>query len=120
MRDFYLEENLAAFEAKYRVQMQYRGFKRALLSTLRYGPVGRMADAYHQVGRQQHPVLLIWGRDDRTVPFAISEKVCAAIPQVEFHPIDGAGHVPHHEQPDVVNPLLRAFFDAEQPLESQV
>lgn len=109
-KDFYVQANLAAFEARYRVQMQYRGFKRALLSTLRHGPLGQMAGAYREVGRQGRPVLLIWGRDDRTVPFAVSERVCAAIPHVEFHPIDHAGHIPHYEQPEVVTPILAEFL----------
>ena len=108
-KDFYVRGKLDEFAARYRVQMQYRGFKRALLSTLRHGPITAMADAYHQVGRQTRPVLLIWGREDRIVPFSISEKVRAAIPHVEFHPIDNAGHIPHYEQPEVVNPILTAF-----------
>lgn len=29
---------------------------------------------------------------------------------VEFHAIDEAGHVPHYEQPEVVNPLLIEFL----------
>jgi pimeloyl-ACP methyl ester carboxylesterase len=109
-KDFYVRDKLDAFEARYRVQMQYRGFKRALLSTLRHGPIITMADAYQEVGRQTCPVLLIWGRNDKTVPFPISDKVRAAIPRAEFHPIDNAGHIPHYEKPEVVNPLLTAFL----------
>ncbi|MFN2109617.1 MAG: alpha/beta fold hydrolase [Anaerolineae bacterium] len=109
-KDFYVRDKLDAFEARYRVQMQYRGFKRALLSTLRHGPITTMADAYQEVGRQTCPVLLIWGRNDKTVPFPISEKVRAAIPRAEFHPIDDTGHIPHYEKPEVVNPLLTTFF----------
>ena len=55
VKDFYVQENLAELEAKYRVQMQYRGFKRALLSTLRHGPITTMAEAYRQVGQQGAP-----------------------------------------------------------------
>jgi pimeloyl-ACP methyl ester carboxylesterase len=109
-KDFYVRDKLDVFEARYRVQMQYRGFKRALLSTLRHGPITTMADAYQEVGRQTCPVLLIWGRNDKTVPFPISEKVRAAIPRAEFHPIDNTGHIPHYEKPEIVNPLLAAFL----------
>ncbi|MBN2389673.1 MAG: alpha/beta hydrolase [Anaerolineae bacterium] len=109
-KDFYVRDKLEEFEARYRVQMQYRGFKRALLSTYRYGPITTMADAYRKVGQQTCPVLLIWGRNDKTVPFPISEKVRAAIPRAEFHPIDGTGHIPHYEKPEIVNPLLTTFF----------
>jgi len=44
------------------------------------------------------------------VPFATSEQVRAAIPQIEFHAIDEAGHIPHYERPEAVNPILIEFF----------
>ncbi|HNT76426.1 MAG TPA: alpha/beta hydrolase [Anaerolineae bacterium] len=113
-KDFAVRDRLAEFAARYRVQMQYRGFRRALLSTLRHGPITTMAAAYQAVGQQTCPVLLIWGREDRTVPFPISEKVRAAIPRATFHPIDHCGHIPHYEKPEIVNPLLTAFFKAEE------
>lgn len=109
-KDFYVRERVQEFADRYRVQMQYPGFKRALLSTLRHGPISTMADAYQAVGKLACPVLLIWGRDDKTVPFALSEKVCAAIPRAEFHPIDNAGHIAHYEKPEIINSLLAKFF----------
>lgn len=109
-KDFAVRDRLAEFAAHYRVQMRYRGFRRALLSTLRHGPITSMAAAYQAVGRQARPVLLIWGREDRTVPFPLNEKVRDAIPRAEFHPIDHCGHIPHYEKPEIVTPLLTAFF----------
>ncbi len=69
-----------------------------------------MADAYARVGKQERRVLLIWGREDNTVPFAVSENVVSLMPNVDFHPIDDAGHVPHLEQPGLVNQLLVDFL----------
>ena len=100
------------YQQRYRTQMQYAGFKRALLSTLRSGFLTHAADAYRRVGEQKRPVLLIWGREDSVIPFAISDKVKAAIPHAEFHAIDDAGHVPHLERPDAVNPILIEFLRA--------
>lgn len=108
--DFYrpgcMAEVMARYQDQYLSQMQYPGFLRALLSTIRYGPLGGMAEAYGRVGKHTRRVLLIWGREDRTVPFALSEKAVALMPYVDFYAIDGAGHVPHLERPDLVNPLL--------------
>ncbi len=109
-KDFKRPELLPTFQARYRTQMRYRGFRYALLSTMRHGPLGGMEAAYRRVGEHGHPVLLIWGREDTTVPFAASERVLAAIPQAEFHPIEGAGHIPHYEQPEVVMPILVDFL----------
>ncbi|MEJ5310332.1 MAG: alpha/beta hydrolase [Anaerolineae bacterium] len=108
-RDAYARAKAPELADRYREQMRYRGFKRAILSTWRHGRLFAMTDVYRAVGQQDRPVLLIWGRGDKTVPFPISEKVRQAIPQAEFHPID-AGHIPHHEKPEIVNPLLVRFF----------
>jgi pimeloyl-ACP methyl ester carboxylesterase len=98
------------YVTRYREQMRYFGFKRALLSTIRSGIISGAGEAYEQVGRQERPMMLIWGREDQTVPFTNSKRVRELLPQVEFHPIDGAGHIPHYELPDVVNPLLIDFL----------
>jgi pimeloyl-ACP methyl ester carboxylesterase len=112
-KDFYTRHLVAELQAKYRTQMQYRGFKRALLSTLRQGPLHTMAEAYTRVGHLSKPVLLIWGKKDCTVPFALSDKVRSALPDADFQAIENAGHIPHYEQPELVNQLLVNFLQAE-------
>lgn len=109
-RDFPMPEKLPALARQYLTQMQYRGFMRALLSTIRHGPLASMAPAYRRVGARSLPVLLVWGKEDTTVPFALSERVRSAMPRAEFHAIEGAGHVPHLEQPALVNPWLVRFL----------
>jgi len=97
---------------RYRVQMQYRGFGRALRST-RLAATGLSVDSvYASVGRQAFPVQLIWGVEDRTVPIALSARVKQAIPRIQYHPVERAGHLPHMEQADVVNPILLDFLRA--------
>ena len=56
------------------------------------------------------PTLLLWGKDDRTVPFEHNADIRAAIPQAEFHAIEHCGHIPHYEKPDEVNPILMEFL----------
>jgi pimeloyl-ACP methyl ester carboxylesterase len=114
-QDFQMPDRLPELAQKYRVQMQYAGFLRAILSTLRHGPIEAMAEAYVRVGQQSRPVLVIWGTEDRTVPFKISKRVLAALPNADFHPIKGCGHVPHLEQPDIVNEILIDFITAPVP-----
>ncbi len=109
-RDFYRPERYPEYYEKYKAQLPYRGFKRAILSTMRNMSLAGMAETYARVGHQGRRTLLIWGRQDVTVPFVASEQVRAAIPQIEFHAIDEAGHIPHYERPEIVNPILVAFF----------
>ena len=99
-----------AYIEKFKTQMQFKGFKRALLATMRSGVLTDASDAFRAVGRRGIPTLLIWGEEDQVVPFLHNEIVRQFIPQAEFHAIPEAGHVPHLERPDVVNPILIDFF----------
>jgi pimeloyl-ACP methyl ester carboxylesterase len=109
-KDFFDPALIAEVVERYRPFMKFKGFKRALLSTVRSGMLGDFSATYRRVGEQHKPTLLFWGRDDTTVPFAHSDVLRAAIPHLEFHAIDGAGHIPHYEKPAEVNPILLNFL----------
>ncbi len=107
---FHGDRGYAELKQKFLDQMQYVGFKKALLSTLRSGVTTGAVEAYQKVGKRGYPVMLVWGREDRVVPFELSERVTELIPNVEFHPINEAAHIPHYECPKVVNPILIEFL----------
>jgi pimeloyl-ACP methyl ester carboxylesterase len=98
------------YEEQFKAQMKYRGFNRSLLSTLRYMDMDHLSDVYDRIGKLNKPALLIWGNNDQILPFSNSEKVQSAIPHIEFHEIDGAGHNVNYENPDVVNSILLDFL----------
>jgi pimeloyl-ACP methyl ester carboxylesterase len=108
--DFYRPERFPDWQAKYRDQMEYTGFKRALLASIR-GMVGitPLAD-YQALGTSDLPTLLIWGEEDQTISAAQIDQVREAIPGAEFHPIAEAGHLSHYEGAEAVNPLLIGFL----------
>ncbi len=111
--DFHKVERFTDYQNAYRMyraQMQYRGFRHALVSTLRSDVLTGATEAYAAVGTQERPVMLIWGQEDATIPFETHRKVQAIIPQVEFYPIEDAGHIPHYERPEIVNSLLIQFL----------
>lgn len=108
--DFFDPALVAQFQAKYRLQTEYKGFLRALLSTLRHNMLGSFIDAYRRAGRLGIPTLLIWGHDDKTTPFEYNLEIRAAIPHADFHAIEGCGHIPHYERPAAVNKLLSDFL----------
>ena len=108
--DLFDPESVEHFQARYKVQMQFKGFKRAILSSMRNGMLGSFYETYARVGKLQKPTLLFWGRNDTTVPFEHSEIIMKAIPHAEFHAIDHCGHIPHYEKPEVVNPILLKFL----------
>jgi len=109
-KDFYDPKLVIHFIEKYRIQMQYKGFKRALLSSIRNNMLGSFVKSYEQVGKMNKPVQLFWGRNDATLPFEHSNDLRAAMPNAEFHVIEKCGHIPHYEKPEKVNPILLDFL----------
>jgi len=55
-------------------------------------------------------VQLFWGRQDQTIPLQQSKKLMELVPQARLQIIENAGHLPHFEQYEVVNPLLIDFL----------
>ena len=108
--DFFDPALVAHFQEQYEIQMQYKGFKRAILSTIRNNMLGSFMDVYRALGKMERQVMMFWGRNDTTVPFEHSNDLRAALPQVEFHIIENCGHIPHYEKPDEVNPILLDFL----------
>lgn len=108
--DMFDPELVEHFQAQYKIQMQYKGFKYAILSTMRNRMLESFAETYARVGKLKKPTLLIWGKNDTTVPFKNSAEILKAIPHAEFHPIENCGHIPHYEKPEIVNKVLLEFL----------
>lgn len=108
--DFLHPERFPGWADRYRPQMKYKGFGRALLRsaiTLRQTDI----DALY-AGAAGIPTLLVWGRQDPTVPFALSSVVTRNIPGIEFFPVDSSGHLPNLEQAPLVHARMLAFLAA--------
>ncbi len=98
-------------QRKFRVQLRYEGYKRAVLSTMRHMPLGEMKNTYKRVGSLQRPTLVVWGREDQIIDFENSKKIRAALRQPQFLGVPAAGHLPHYERPDLVNPVIVEFLE---------
>lgn len=108
--DMFNPQTVEHFQNQYKIQMRFKGFKRAILSTIRGGMLESFYETYVSVGKLQKPTLLFWGMEDKTIPFENSKAVMQAIPHAEFHAIESCGHIPHYEKPEVVNPILLEFL----------
>jgi pimeloyl-ACP methyl ester carboxylesterase len=110
--DFYDPAQVERFRAQYRVQMQFRGFKRAIVSTLRNKTVDGSPVIYERLGLLSMPVLMLWGRQDRTLPLEQSAGIMQRVPRIDFRVIEGSGHIPNCEKPEIVHPMLLEFLNA--------
>ncbi|HEY9621750.1 MAG TPA: alpha/beta fold hydrolase [Crinalium sp.] len=56
------------------------------------------------------PTLILWGTDDPWEPIALGREL-ANFPTVEdFIPLEGVGHCPQDEAPELVNPILQQWL----------
>lgn len=108
--DVFDPQSVAWFQERYKTQMRYHGFKRALLSTIRCGMLGSFAETYRAVGGLKIPTLCFWGENDQTVPFEHSRILLEYMPHAKLHAIPNCGHIPHFEKPQIVNPLIQNFL----------
>jgi pimeloyl-ACP methyl ester carboxylesterase len=104
-------ENYPDWENQYKIQTHYKGFGRAVLSTMRCIAKEDTLAIYERLGEKDLPVLIFHGKEDQTISNADIDLLLEMVPEHQFHEIEGAGHIPHYEKPEVVNPLLIQFFN---------
>ena len=69
-----------------------------------YAPIVRMLPSI------ANPTLIIWGRQDATVPVSHGEFAAESMPNAHLQVIDNCAHVPMFEQPEVFNRLVLEFL----------
>jgi pimeloyl-ACP methyl ester carboxylesterase len=52
------------------------------------------------------PVKIIWGKEDRILPIAFIKEYKRLIPKAQTHVVEGAGHLPQAEKPDLFVELV--------------
>lgn len=95
----------------YEEQMQIPGYREAILSTLRYGPICDMERVYIQLGTQKREGCLIWGEKDNVVPFYLSKQIMEWVPWLDLHAIKDGTHAVNYQKADIVNSILCSFFN---------
>jgi pimeloyl-ACP methyl ester carboxylesterase len=58
------------------------------------------------------PTLVLWGAADRVTKLDYGRAYAAAIPDARFETIEGAGHFPHLEQPQMFARAVFSFIDS--------
>jgi pimeloyl-ACP methyl ester carboxylesterase len=107
LNDFYQPDRFQDWPIRFKEQMKYKGFRYAILTTAR-NLLNQDYISFFSKLNDRH-VLLIWGSQDKNVPLSQSDTLRNLI-NPEFLLIDNAGHLPHFEQPSVVNGRLIEFL----------
>jgi pimeloyl-ACP methyl ester carboxylesterase len=108
--DFLKPEDHAGWPEKFKPQMKYKGFKRAILSTLNHFAHEDKLPVYTEFGKLNKKVLLIWGEHDKTTPFEGNERIREVV-ECEFMSVKESAHVPHLEHPELVNSRIFHFLN---------
>lgn len=106
-------ENAESYEAymrEFRPQMQYAGFQRAMLSTLRNMNMDDFATEYKAFGQTAIPSRIAWAINDRATPFNHSHMFIKLVPNAVLKPMKGVEHASLYENPDLV---YRSLFGEE-------
>jgi pimeloyl-ACP methyl ester carboxylesterase len=83
------------------------GNRRALGERLRQKVWG--ADA-ERIGGVTQPTLILWGAEDRLIPWSVGEDLAARIAGSRLVRLEGLGHVPHEEDPERSFEPVRGFL----------
>ncbi len=91
-------------------QYRLRGKRRAFLANLRGDALVDATSCYESVKDQGIPTLLTWGNLDRKLSGDQMSRLRDLLPAIEYHELEGAGHLAHYEFPDRINPPLIRFL----------
>ncbi len=67
-------------------------------------------DIFDKLEKINIPTLVIWGKDDKLIPFEYSQQFVSLIKNCEFIPMEGCGHSPYVEDPERLSDIIIKFF----------
>ncbi|UAA38672.1 alpha/beta fold hydrolase [Paraneptunicella aestuarii] len=73
----------------------------------------KLSDEIHHLGDLFLPTLIIWGKQDRGVPFTRGEEMNTILRGSKLVILDKAGHVPNYDQAEQFNQVVLDFLRTE-------
>ncbi|WP_216907487.1 alpha/beta fold hydrolase [Nocardia noduli] len=101
---------IAQLTARFRPELRYRGFKRALRSALRNVPIHDTEYLYRDLDTCGIPLQILWGTKDQITPVPNRDLVTDVFSHADVRLLEGVGHLPHFEQPDITAAALKEFI----------
>lgn len=67
-------------------------------------------DIFEKLARINTPTLVVWGKEDKLIPFEYAKQFVAAINNCEFASMEGCGHSPYVEDPERLANIITKFL----------
>ena len=67
-------------------------------------------DIFEKLQKITSPTMVVWGREDKLIPFEYSQHFVSSIKNCEFVPMEGCGHSPYVEDPERLSEIITKFF----------
>lgn len=106
----YYDQSLAQARLAAPVDMDVFLQNRAGAARLAWSPRLENPQLAHWLHRIDVPTLLVWGREDKVIPYACHAPYMQAIEQAELVAIDRCGHALHTEAAEEASARMSAFF----------
>lgn len=87
--------------------LKEKNFNKSMMRLLRYREGDLTSEQLKNINK---PVLLIWGREDKVVPFHIGTKLNGDLPNAELIAYEKTGHLITEEKSEAVTEEILGFF----------
>jgi pimeloyl-ACP methyl ester carboxylesterase len=94
---------------EFRGQLAYRGFWRALVSSIASLPISESSGVFRRIERQGTQTLVLWGANDVIIPVHLGREVRRLMPSATYVEFP-TGHLPQYERPDLTNEAILRFL----------
>jgi pimeloyl-ACP methyl ester carboxylesterase len=86
------------------------GSHRVMLKVTRAKFFDTLGDKILQLSQLDLPILIVWGREEKSIPLETGLKWSEILGRASFEVIDQAGHCPNLDQPQRFNRLALSFL----------
>lgn len=67
-------------------------------------------DIFEKLENITAPTMVVWGKEDKLIPFEYSSQFVSSIKNCEFTPMEECGHSPYVEDPEKLSEIIIKFF----------
>ncbi len=89
-----------------------KGTTEVLLKILRKQFFNKLLDEIHRLGEMDVPILIVWGRHDKTIPLERGQEMHNILRGSRLEIFERAAHCPHDEQSQKFNQLAVDFLSS--------